>query len=314
MTIAVFLPSAKETARLARRMTEELRRLNHAVMPIELPGRFPDPDQTAITAARAAWSRVPTDAPRLISGTVLAAFTGLPPHKVTALLFRPPEADAALLRDVPRVAVPSEALQLQLSQAFAVPAERIAVIAPGIDPLPRSTGSDGAACRILSVGAVIPRKGHDVLMRALSRLLDLEWTLTLAGPVSDQVWAGSLRALAGELRVAERVSFAAEPTWSNADLFALASHEEGYGSAIAEALRRGLPVAVTNVGAVPTLVPPDAGVVCSPGDVEQLSKALRRLIFDRALRRDMAEAAWQAGQALPSWPEQAGRMAEIILG
>ena len=77
-------------------------------------------------------------------------------------------------------------------------------------------------------------------------------------------------------------------------------------------LRRGLPVAVTNVGAVPTLVGPEAGVVCAPGDVEQLSKAMRRLIFDRALLQDMAEVAWQTGQSLPSWNEQAARLGCLL--
>ena len=82
--------------------------------------------------------------------------------------------------------------------------------------------------------------------------------------------------------------------------------------AIAEALRRGLPVTVTSVGAVPTLVGPEAGVVCEPGDVEQLSKAIRRLIFDRPLRHDMAEVAWQSGQLLPSWNEQVVRLASLL--
>jgi glycosyltransferase involved in cell wall biosynthesis len=100
--------------------------------------------------------------------------------------------------------------------------------------------------------------------------------------------------------------------WASADLFALTSYFEGYGVAIAEAMRRGLTVAVTNVGTVPTLVAPEAGVVCAPGDVDQLSKAIRRLVFDRRLRQDMAEAAWQTGQLLPSWNEQAARLAALL--
>jgi glycosyltransferase involved in cell wall biosynthesis len=79
-------------------------------------------------------------------------------------------------------------------------------------------------------------------------------------------------------------------------------------------MRRGLPVAVTNVGAVPTLVGPEAGVVCAPGDVEQMSKALRRLIFDRSLLHDLAEVAWQSGRSLPSWNEQAERLAAALAG
>jgi len=103
-----------------------------------------------------------------------------------------------------------------------------------------------------------------------------------------------------------------EALWQQADIFALASYFEGYGVAVAEALRRGLPVAVTNVGAVPTLVPPEAGIVAAPGDVEQLSKAIRRLIFDTALRRDMGEVAWQSGRSLPLWEEQVKRLADIL--
>ncbi len=82
--------------------------------------------------------------------------------------------------------------------------------------------------------------------------------------------------------------------------------------ALAEALRRGLAVAVTATGAAPTLVSPNAGVVCAPGDADQLSKAMRRLIFDRRLRWDVAEAAWQSARALPSWHEQAVRLAAVL--
>jgi glycosyltransferase involved in cell wall biosynthesis len=314
-----------------RRMADGLRSLGHAVHVVELTGRLPDPDQGAIYAARTTWSALPNDSLRLIDGLALPAFDGLPLRHVTALVHHPASLEtglaeeatrrlhaieAAMFRAVPRLVATSEQTADQLIRAFGMPAERIRVVIPGIDALPRSTGSGGPTCRILSVGALVPRKGHDVLLRALSRLCDLDWTLTIAGSVDrDPVHVSGLRALAADLKIArrvQRVDDVSEALWADADLFALTSYFEGYGVAIAEAMRRGLSVAVTNVGAVPALVGPEAGVVCAPGDVEQLSKALRRLIFDRALRQDMAQVAWQDAQSLPSWNDQATRLATVL--
>ena len=157
-------------------------------------------------------------------------------------------------------------------------------------------------------------------MRALARLFDLDWTLTIVGDDRRAPGhAAMLRALADELGITQKLRFAGEADdialdalWRGADLFALATHWEGYGMAVAEALKRGLPVAVTEGGAAGALVTPEAGMVVPVGDLDQLSKALRRPIFDVTLRRDMAEAAWRLGQSLPSWEMQARAFADAL--
>ena len=86
---------------------------------------------------------------------------------------------------------------------------------------------------------------------------------------------------------------------------------------VAEALRRGIPVAVTEgdtPGGVGALVPPGTGAVCALGDEPTLSKCLRRLVFDAVLRAEMAEGAWRAGQGLPGWAAQAALLERALGG
>ena len=225
--------------------------------------------------------------------------------------------EVALFPQLPRVIVTSPYTADCLANDFAVGRDRIHEIVPGTEAAPRSTGLGDGVCRVLSIGTLIPRKGHDVLLRAMAKLFDLDWHLTIAGSAGrDPVHAQTLFALAEELEITQRVTFLGELSgaplaelWHQSDVFALATHFEGYGMVIAEALMRGLPIAVCDGGAAGDLVSAEAGVVCPTGDVVQLSKALRRVIFDAPLRQAMAEAAWQAGQALPDWPAQAAAFA-----
>lgn len=343
MRIAIIVPAPFDMltggTSYDRHMADHWRNAGHEVEIHELGGTLPLPDEIAFDSAAQIWHGLNETDAVVIDNMTLAAFdrlgdglarlptivihhhpsgleTGLAPDSATSLI----EIEKRLLPYTRHIVVTSHTTAATLSAQFDVPAGRIAVIEPGTAPAPRSKGSGSAVVNILSIGSLIPRKGHDILLRALARLFDLDWHLTIAGGDRlDPVTAHALRALPEQLGIAERVRFSGqmrgEPLarlWREADLFASATHYEGYGMAIAEALKRGLPIAVCNGGAAGALVSHQSGVVCPVGDVDQLSKALRRLIFDDRLRRSMADAAWAIGQRLPDWTDQADTFAHIL--
>ncbi|WP_135466165.1 glycosyltransferase family 4 protein [Crenalkalicoccus roseus] len=336
MSVTLLVPGPFDTVSggylYDRRIAEGLRALGREVRVVELAGRHPLPDAAAEAAAREALGTVPEEARIVVDGLCLPAFAplaealerrravglihhptalerGVPPDDRAALKAR----ECALFPRMARLIATSPLTARRLAEEFGADPARIGVVEPGTDPAPRARGSGGPGVAILSVGALTPRKGHDVLMRALAGLPDLDWTLTIAGGARDAVHARGLHALAEELGIARRVTLAGEvdaPTlealYDRADIFALATWWEGYGMAAAEALARGLPVAITAGGAIADLVPVEAGICSPPGDAASLGKALRRMIFDHDLRAGMAEAAWQAGQRLPRWQDRAG--------
>jgi glycosyltransferase involved in cell wall biosynthesis len=117
--------------------------------------------------------------------------------------------------------------------------------------------------------------------------------------VADRGLAGRVT-LAGEL---DQAGLA--PHYDRADLFVLASHHEGYGMALAEALARGLPIVSTAAGAIPGTVPPGAGILVDPGDPAALAGALRQVMTEPSLRDLLAAGAAAERDRLPSWQSAA---------
>lgn len=321
-----------------RAIVAGLRTLGHAVTVVEQKGRHPLPDAAAEADARRVLGAVPADATLVIDGLGLPAFSALADDPAIAravgLIHHPTplekglsEADAAELRTreaavlgkLARLVATSNATAAQLG-GMGIAAQRISVVEPGTAPAARAPGTRGAGCHILSIGALVPRKGHDVLLRALGRLPDLDWQLTIVGQADrDAPHAAMLHALAEELGIAQRVTFAGEVTgdaledlWQVTDVFALATWHEGYGMAAAEALARGIPLAVTAGGAIADLAQPAFSIMSKPGEHAMLSKGLRRVIFDGEQRARMKDAAWEAGRKLPDWPAQAEKFAAAL--
>ena len=115
-------------------------------------------------------------------------------------------AETAALAAVRQVVVTSAATGRRLAAGFGVAPERIAVAPPGTEPGVRAAGR-GDPPLILSVGSLIPRKRHDVLVAALARLADRRWRARILGSEAlDPACAAALHRQVAEAGLGSRVT------------------------------------------------------------------------------------------------------------
>ena len=144
----------------------------------------------------------------------------------------------------------------------------------------------GLACRL------VEQKGIPYALEALRRIRSdfPRAHLVIAG---DGEKAGELRRLASSLGVADRVCWLgwradAADLMVAFDVFLLPSLHEGFGLVLLEAMSCRVPIIASRVGAIPEIVVDgETGILVEPRNVDQLAKAMTRLLKDRALRKYM---------------------------
>ena len=318
----------------------ELRRLGWTVAVHGLPGRFPEADATARDALERTLATLPSGRLVVVDGLALG---GLPEvairHgcrlRLVALVHHPLAderglslarrhcllaSERAALAAVGRVITTSPWTARRLAD-FGLQPSRVRTVEPGVTPLALAR-ADGEPPRLLCVGSVSPRKGQDLLVRALARLRDTPWHCDCIGSSTrDPDFAGAVAGLIHEAGLDDRIQLHGEcddarlrAAYAGADLFVLPSHYEGYGMVVTEAIAAGLPVLTTTGGALSETLPPGAGIAVPPDDVDALTEALAALIGDRARRHALREGARKARAALRDWPQAGAEFAAALSG
>lgn len=203
---------------------------------------------------------------------------------------------------------------------------RISVVPCGVDLdlfTPEGPRAEkGARHRIVSVGRFVPRKGFDVMVRALPAIADTELVIVggpdVAGLDADPE-ARRLRALAVELGVADRVHFHGAVAREDmpallrsADVVACTPWYEPFGMVPLEAMACGIPVVASAVGGMlDTIVHDVTGRLVQPKRPGEVADAVNHLLHDDFLRQSFGAAGRDRARARYSWDRIAGDTARI---
>lgn len=218
--------------------------------------------------------------------------------------------------------VPSMAVADDLVGLFPASGDRIHVIGHGVTPLPAP--ADAAERRrswelpdryVVSVATMEPRKGLDVLVRAMTLPPVAGAHLVVVGPAG---WGGvdlaGIASTAGlppdRLHLLSRVSDAdLAAVLAGATVLAAPSRSEGFGLPVLEAMAAGVPVVVSDAPALVELAG-GVGLVAAREDPAALAAALGEVLFDDVAAAELAAAGCRRAADF-SWAAAAARLWEL---
>jgi glycosyltransferase involved in cell wall biosynthesis len=221
-----------------------------------------------------------------------------------------PWADYRVLRDATAAIFTSEEERLQARKSFWLYRCREKVSPLGVETPPATSSqakeeflASYPALRntriLLFLGRLHPKKGCDILIDALARIVDdpqNRVSLVLAGP--DQIgWEADLRARIARLNLGSRVAFTGmlqgamkQGAFASADAFILPSHQENFGMSVVEALAAGLPVLISNRVNIWREIDMDRAGYVEPDNLEGTVRLIKRWIATSPAERETMRA------------------------
>ncbi|MEW6234460.1 MAG: glycosyltransferase [Candidatus Omnitrophota bacterium] len=220
-----------------------------------------------------------------------------------------------IYRSSQRVIANSRGLKELYEKQF--PDLRAGVIPNGIDAAtftPRRE-KDWEEWRLVCAARLIARKGIDLLLQACQRLVEdgINFSCHLIGDGPEE---SSLKRMAGELRLGERICFHGRMSRDeiarflpNCDLFVLPSYAEGMSNAALEAMACGLPVLLTDTGGSRELIEGN-GEIVPVGDAEALASALMRMLAQPEIMRRLGVRSRERAETF-SWNNVAAQYYDL---
>jgi glycosyltransferase involved in cell wall biosynthesis len=229
-------------------------------------------------------------------------------------------ADALRFHSARRVQAISQYTADDLMRLCKIPAAKIDIVYLGVDleryrsmSVDEEAHAAGVRARyglragqyVFYMGAADPRKNVDVLISAFARAGEPGLELAILGhlrPAHEEIFARAM-AEAGNPPGVRMLGFVPEEELPSiiggALAFVFCSTYEGFGAVPIEAMACGCPVITTGLTSMKETVG-DAALIVPPRDVPATADAIRRIVRDGALRRDLGKAGQQRAQCF-SW-------------
>jgi phosphatidylinositol alpha-1,6-mannosyltransferase len=155
---------------------------------------------------------------------------------------------------------------------------------------------------ILTAATLYPRKGIDLVLKALAKLTELDWKYRIAGKPIAPAHPGFYEEMAADLRISDKVKFLGqlerEQLWTemaNSDIFVMPSRGyeddiESFGIVFIEAGLFGVPSIGTDVGGIKESIG-DGGIIIEDENINELTESLRCLIGNKVEREKLSKKA-----------------------
>jgi glycosyltransferase involved in cell wall biosynthesis len=230
--------------------------------------------------------------------------------------------DVEVFRRADHTIFVGEAGEREAKTRWAVPQQKVSTIPNGVDtnlftPYGSSDSADPwpqlAAGYCLYVGTLSPRKGVDLLLRAL---MDLDIPCVVAG---DGPSRKELERTARELGLSERVSFLGSvphaqlpELYRKAAIFVLPSSADAMPLALLEAMASGIPPVASSIYGIPKVIQHRYnGLLVTPGNLGEFRTALGELTADGALRQQLGRNARATVLEKFTWMAQARQVVRV---
>jgi glycosyltransferase involved in cell wall biosynthesis len=240
-------------------------------------------------------------------------------QKVKRVLYYPLFMQKIVSNHLDRIITVSHDSAREITQAFGIPPERIRVVYNGLDsrefaPLPGLAKKPNS---LIFVGNSEDRKkGLLYLLRALTYLPGNVSLTVVDGGAPQRSFAPMLTE---EYKIGHRVHFTGKigpgdlvRLYCGAEIAVIPSLYEGFGFPAAEAMACELPVVSSTAGALPEVVGKDgAGILVPPRNAPALAQAIRLLLKDPGLRRQIGQTGRRRVIDRFTWEKAARQMVEV---